>query len=154
MPPCPCTSSKTFSTCCEPYLNGLKPAETPEILMRSRYTAYTLARIDYIVKTMRGNAAKNYDKKSALAWASSVTWLGLTVIDASVPKNNIATVTFFARFSEQHKNKFIYEQSTFEKINDEWFYTSGITPKINRNGNCPCGCGKKFKRCCGISENY
>lgn len=145
---CPCCSQKTFSDCCEPYVNGLKQAETAEKLMRSRYTAYSLARIDYIQKTMRGNAARNFNSSDARRWASSVKWLGLTIINASEPKNNIATVTFFARFSDKGGNNFIYEKSTFEKINGAWFYVDGITPTINRNDNCPCGSGKKFKRCC------
>ncbi|HLB56686.1 MAG TPA: YchJ family protein [Coxiellaceae bacterium] len=147
---CPCSSQKKFSDCCEPYLNGLKTAETPEKLMRSRYSAYSLVKIDYIQKTMQGNAARNFNSGDARRWASSVKWLGLTIINASEVKNNIGTVTFFARFSDKNKNNFIYEKSTFEKINGEWFYVDGITPTINRNDNCLCGSGKKFKQCCGF----
>ena len=25
-------------------------------------------------------------------------------------------------------------------------------PKVGRNDNCPCGSGKKFKRCCGVGH--
>ena len=28
------------------------------------------------------------------------------------------------------------------------------TPKIGRNDPCPCGSGKKYKRCCGAYEVY
>ena len=119
--------------------------------MLSRYTAYSRANIEYIQKTMRGKAADNYDANNARAWASSVQWLGLTVIDAPTPSDKMGTVTFFARFSENGSNQFIFEKSHFEKINDEWFYTQGATVKINRNESCPCGSGKKFKRCCGAN---
>ena len=134
--------------CCEPYLNGDKNAEMPEYLMRSRYTAYSLSHIDYISKTMRKKAAVDFDANAAQQWATSVTWLGLTVIDTSTHSKNTETVTFFARFSDHGVKKFIFEKSNFEKIGSQWFYVGGITPKINKNEDCPCGSRKKFKRCC------
>ena len=48
---CPCGSEKKFSECCEPLIKGVKIAETAESLMRSRYAAYTLQNIDYILAT-------------------------------------------------------------------------------------------------------
>lgn len=125
MDSCPCNTHKKFSDCCEPYLNNTKKAETPEILMRSRYSAYTLARIDYIQRTMCKKAAENYDPISAKKWASSIKWLGLTVIDAPSARGNVGTVTFIAQFSENNVSRSIHEKSTFEKINNEWFYVDG-----------------------------
>ena len=34
--------------CCGSYIEGEKKASTPEVLMRSRYTAYTKGEIEYI----------------------------------------------------------------------------------------------------------
>ena len=119
---CPCNSQKLFSDCCELYLLRKLNAPTPECLMRSRYTAYTLANIDYIQKTMCKKAAENYDPIAAAKWASSVTWLGLTVVEAPPPKNNIGTVTFFAQFFENNDRREIVEKSLFEKIDGTWFY--------------------------------
>jgi len=116
--------------------------------MRSRYYAYTRSNIDYIQKTMCKEAAKNFDPLSAKNWASSVTWLGLTVIDAPESTNQWGTVTFFARFLDKNIKKHIYEKSEFEKINGQWFYVKGHILKANRNDTCPCGSGEKFKRCC------
>ncbi len=147
---CPCQSNRNFSVCCEPYIIGEKTAEIPEKLMRSRYTAYTMSDINYIQKTMCKKAAENFDLLSARNWASSVTWLGLTVIDAPIPKNQFGTVIFFARFLDGNNKKYIYENSQFEKINGQWFYVDGVTLKINRNEACPCGSGNKFKRCCAM----
>lgn len=145
---CPCHSGNSFSDCCEPYLTDNQHAETPKKLMRSRYSAYTMADIDYIQKTMCKKAAENYDPISSKNWASSVTWLGLTVIEAPTPTRQFGTVTFFARFLENSNKKHIYEKSHFEKINGQWFYVDGVMLKANRNDNCPCGSQKKFKRCC------
>jgi len=90
--------------------------------MRSRYTAYSLARIDYIQKTMCKKAAENYDPIAAEKWASSVKWLGLTVVKAPPPKNNSDTITFVAQFFENNVRREIVEKSLFEKIDGAWFY--------------------------------
>src|SRR3990167_4863522 len=119
---CPCNSKKLFCDCCEPYLADKQKAPTPESLMRSRYTAYSLARIDYIQTTMCKKAAENYDPIEATKWASSVTWLGLTVVEAPPPKNNTGTVTFVARFLDNNVRRKIVEKSLFEKIDGKWFY--------------------------------
>jgi len=119
--------------------------------MRSRYTAYSQTDINYIMKTMCGKAAENYDVDNARAWASSVKWLGLTIIDAPIASGNSGTVTFFARFCDAGINQYIYEKSNFEKINGVWFYVDGVAPKINRNEDCLCGSGRKFKRCCDMN---
>lgn len=64
---CPCGSQLEFSNCCGPYLNLSEKIlpQTPESLMRSRYSAYTLAKIDYIAKKMTEKAAKNFNADSA-----------------------------------------------------------------------------------------
>lgn len=145
---CPCGSQQLYQNCCEPFLLEKKSPATPEALMRSRYTAYTLAKIDYIQNTMQGKASKNYDPVSAKVWAQSISWLGLTVISAPTPTKDTGTVTFIARFHENNKPNAIYECSQFQKINGRWFYVDGATPKIQRNAPCPCGSQKKAKRCC------
>src|SRR3990167_2210876 len=119
---CPCNPKKLFSDCCEPYLTGKLKPSTPEALMRSSYTAYTLANIEYIQNTMCKKAAENYDPISAAKWASSVKWLGLTVVEAPPPKNNSGTVTFVAQFLENNVRRKIVEKSLFEKIDGKWFY--------------------------------
>ncbi|MCX7125024.1 MAG: YchJ family metal-binding protein [Gammaproteobacteria bacterium] len=125
MTSCPCGSQKLFSACCEPYINGTKNAQTPEILMRSRYSAYSLAKIDYIQKTMCGKAAKDYDPINAHRWASDVHWIGLAVKHTSKIKKDTGTVTFTARFSENGKENSIDEKSIFKKIKGVWFYVEG-----------------------------
>jgi SEC-C motif-containing protein len=49
----------------------------------------------------------------------------------------------------------MHELSDFELVDNQWFYTSGTMldgtgeVKPQRNTPCPCGSGKKFKKCCG-----
>lgn len=152
---CPCGSNKNYSECCGLYINGHKKPEVPEQLMRSRYTAYTQANIDYIIKTMRPPASINFNENFEKDSASNVKWLGLDIIKTSIDHSK-GYVEFIAHFEKQGKKDFFHEKSEFHRINDEWYYVDGIVDKIKpyakiqigRNDLCHCGSGKKYKKCC------
>lgn len=121
---CPCGSNKLYDDCCGLFIDGGKFPLTPEQLMRSRYTAYTKANVDYIAATMRSPAADGYDKQSAKAWAQSVEWDNLQVLNAkSVGMRGY--VEFIANFWENKKHKQIHEKSEFHLIDGKWFYVRG-----------------------------
>lgn len=142
---CPCCSGKDYSLCCAPYVEGSTAAPTAESLMRSRYTAYSRANINYIEKTMRGPAAKGFDHQASYTWAQNLEWLGLTVLSTSEHH-----VEFYARMRENGKPVFLHEISTFELIDAHWYYVDGRPgKKLQPNKPCPCGSGLKFKKCCG-----
>ena len=52
-----------------------------------------------------------------------------------------------------------HEVATFRKVEDRWYFVDGKmakhetfvrqAPKVGRNDPCPCGSGKKYKKCCG-----
>ena len=124
---CPCGSSKKYSLCCGPFLEGPKAPATPEQLMRSRYTAFTKADTEYLEKTMKGRPLQTFDARATKAWADAVTWLGLTVLKAPIPEKDIGLVEFIARFKESGKECAIHELSTFQKIEGRWFYVEGTS---------------------------
>ena len=140
---CPCGSSQNLQLCCGQYIYHGHQPPTAEALMRSRYTAYTLAEIDYIEQTMRGAAAKDFDPQSAKQWARAVCWLGLSIV-----QSQHSTVTFLAKYSIDGQLHTIYETSQFDMHDGAWVYLSGKTPSLSRNAACPCGSGLKSKRCC------
>lgn len=153
---CPCGSQKNYDDCCGEYLDKEQLPQTPEQLMRSRYTAYSQGKIDYIKNSMKGKALIGFNEQEAGKWAKSVTWLNLEVIQSRMASVNVGYVEFIARFSDQNQEKFIHELSEFHKIDDQWFYVSGEhkngikkikKPVPARNAPCPCGSGKKFKNC-------
>ncbi len=160
---CQCGSNKDVDKCCNLIISGVCSAETPEQLMRSRYTAYTQANIDYIEKSMSGNAAKNFNASTIRDWAQSVTWLGLAVKKAFLDEKepNKGFVEFEATFKDKTGNvQKIRELSEFTQIDKTWFYTDGKTSakstnsvynKLRRNETCTCGSGKKFKKCCYLN---
>jgi len=158
MTQCPCGSSKNYQDCCGLFIETDKNADTPESLMRSRYTAYTLANMAYIKKTMRGKPLDGFNEAEAETWAKQDEWAGLEVLKSSMEDSNadIGYVEFIASYKDQGKKQSIHELSKFQRIEGKWFYTSGSQPKtkspkpkISRNAPCPCGSQKKYKNCHG-----
>ena len=157
MSPCPCGSKNTYLACCGPFLTGKAIPETPEALMRSRYTAYSRADTAYIKKTMRGKPLVSFNEAEAGHWARSVTWVGLEVMDnpRKSPNPDQGFVEFVATYIDQGVTKTIHEISQFQLVAGAWFYVDGLQPparknrNVSRNAPCPCGSHRKFKNCHG-----
>ncbi len=158
---CPCGSEQAFDQCCEPIINGEKTAQTAEALMRSRYTAYARTNVQYIVDTTHPELRKELDDESIRSWSETSEWHGLEIVDTieGGPEDDAGKVEFIAHFCENGEKKTHHELGHFVKDDDVWYFTDGepvkpkqyirSTPKIGRNEPCPCGSGKKYKKCCG-----
>ena len=125
---CPCLSEKDYNACCgQYYIDGNNLPPTPEALMRSRYTAYSQANIDYIAATMRGKAAENFSFEEASAFAKAVEWSGLEIIAAppTTPNDNIGYVEFIAYFYVDDEEDYLHEKSMFVLEDGRWYYVDG-----------------------------
>ncbi len=147
---CPCHSGLDFNDCCEAILQGKKIAETAEQLMRSRYSAFSLGNVDYLKSSWHPDFVPNN-----LSIDPAVKWLGLSILNAN-QNGDSAEVEFEAKFLTAGLVDGLHECSRFIRQQGKWFYTDGdMLPvsfkswKPGRNETCPCGSGKKFKRCCG-----
>ncbi len=120
---CPCGSKLEYINCCQSFIDHKLIPETPEQLMRSRYTAYSLANIDYIQETMLGDALQDFDAMDAREWAQSIKWLKLEVIRSNMIAENKGIVEFIAYYRYQNKKHQLHEISQFELINQRWYYT-------------------------------
>lgn len=118
---CPCGSGMLFAQCCEPFINGIHNAPTAEKLMRSRYSAYAVQAVDYLIATTHSSTRKNHSKSAVLEWSKSNQWLKLEVVEAT--EN---TVEFKAYFLDGRlKAQMHHEKSFFRKENEKWFYVDG-----------------------------
>ncbi len=120
--PCPCGLNADYEKCCGRFIGGRALPEHPEELMRSRYTAFTLADMRYLRNTMKDKALKNFDSESAGAWAQRVDWLGLDVMN-SQETGNRGVVEFCARFADGDQPGEIHEVSQFYRVGKKWYYT-------------------------------
>lgn len=122
----------------------------PEHLMRSRYCAFVMQDADYLIKTWHPSCGAAALRAELIAGFAHTEWLGLTVFEHCwQDADNIGFVSFVARFTEGGKTGAIIERSRFLKENGQWYYIDGTRPQFGRNDPCPCGSGKKFKKCCG-----
>ncbi len=159
---CPCGGTD-LASCCGPFLTGEKIPETPELLMRSRYTAFTLANMSYIIETHHPKTSGGVDRENTEDWAKESVWKGLEVLETrgGGADEKEGTVEFIAHFNYHDEDQTHHELSSFVKEDGRWFYLDGKvrkgqpvkreSPKVGRNDPCPCQSGKKFKKCCGAS---
>ncbi|MAK91954.1 MAG: zinc chelation protein SecC [Oleibacter sp.] len=143
---CPCGSGLDFAVCCGLLHNG-QPASSPEALMRSRYSAFVMGNTDYLLRSWA------QENRPAELVADDTQWCGLEIYDAS-EQGNEGRVRFAARFRDQDGYQELTETSRFRRDDDGfWRYVDGDAQfrrwQPGRNDNCPCGSGKKFKKCCG-----
>ena len=157
--PCPCGSGSAFTSCCGPLLAGT-PARTAGALMRSRYSAYVRGEIDYILATHDPAGAGDVDRAATEKWSREAEWLGLTIVatEQGGEQDDTGMVEFIARHKTEGVEVAHHERSQFRKLDGAWRFVSG-TPvkqvpvtrgdKTGRNDPCPCGSGKKYKKCHG-----
>jgi len=121
-PHCPCGNNPQYNNCCGRYLDNSEKPATAELLMRSRYTAYTQDREDYLLVTWHHST-----RPASLELSNKPRnqWLGLTVKrhDQSGPDH--ATVEFVARYKINGRAYRLHEISRFVRENGLWFYVEG-----------------------------
>jgi SEC-C motif-containing protein len=118
---CYCGSNKPFINCCEPFLLDTQKAPTAEALMRSRYSAYAVQNVDYLISTTHPSTRKYHNKKDTLAFAIENHWMKLEIINSSE-----TIVEFKAYYLDNNlKAQIHHEKSTFKKEDDSWYYVDG-----------------------------
>lgn len=119
--PCPCESGLTYAACCALWHSGCdegRYAPSAEALMRSRYSAYVLGLIDYLLATWHGSTAPG-----ALE-LSPVRWLGLELRHAQ-ESGDAGVVEFVARLRDNGRGGRMHEISRFVRENGRWYYIDG-----------------------------
>jgi SEC-C motif-containing protein len=115
---CPCCSGLVYENCCFPLISQQKKAETPEQLMRSRYSAYAKVEIDYLINTTHVSTRKHFSRKEIENWATTHKWIKLVVLNSSE-----STVEFNAHFIEGLNSPQIHhERSNFVQEKGVWYY--------------------------------
>lgn len=127
--PCPCTSKKTYDRCCEPFILGKKQPETAEQLMRSRFTAYALRKVDYLIATTAEAKRAELDPEDLASYCASIACVSLKIVAAELgrPNDETGVVKFHASLQYGGKRTLHIERSTFARENGAWVYVDGET---------------------------
>ncbi len=169
MKECPCGSVFPYTDCCGPLVRGAVQADTAEDLMRSRYTAVALKNWDYLVQTTHPDERKGLE--NLVEDNAKIEWQRLEVLGSQNGgrEDKAGEVTFVAYYEEDGEEKTLRETSKFLKEDGRWYYCGKRSQpkiaaaagkpsskpfvrskaKVGRNDPCPCGSGKKYKKCCG-----
>ncbi len=161
MKACPCGFGRSYEECCRPLIKGESQAQTPEQVMRARYSAYVEKELPYLRASLHPEHRGDYDEKSSRAWAEGSEWHGLEILRTvgGGAEDDEGQVEFVASFSQRGVRAEHRELATFARERGTWYFVDGkevrpqpvvrTEPKIGRNEPCPCGSGKKHKKCCG-----
>ena len=166
---CPCGSGQSLDQCCGPHIEGASWPQNAESLMRSRYSAYVLGRNQWLVETTHPDYRENVDADKLAEQTRDITWLRL---DIAATENDVPAgehgelfdvVEFYAYYELEGIPRQLGERSFFQRKDDKIYYVDGVAlrpdayrrqePKVGRNDPCPCGSGKKYKKCCGASKS-
>ena len=120
--PCPCGKPQTLEHCCGRFIHGSKPVTDAEHLMRSRYTAFVLRDVAWLLTTWHP-ATRPADL--TLDEDPAPQWLGLQIRHFETQDADHATVEFVARYKLNGRAHRLHEISRFERLDERWFYYDG-----------------------------
>jgi SEC-C motif-containing protein len=158
---CPCTSGKNYADCCGPVIAGTRKAATAAELMRSRYSAYALGEVDWLVQSQHPDGRTHVDRRATEEWSKRSTWHRLEILQTTDggAEDQEGFVEFKAYYTLGGEDITHHEVASFHRIDGDWYFMDGVEvkPRPFRNTEhkpgpnepCRCGSGKKFKKCCG-----
>lgn len=122
-PPCPCGRPAAYADCCGRYHAGALHLQAPdaESLMRSRYAAYVLDRLDYLLATWHPDTRPEAIEPNP----PGLKWLGLELRRASRLDDDHASVEFVARSKLGGRAHRLHETSRFVREAGRWYYVDG-----------------------------
>lgn len=104
--------------------------------MRSRYAAFALTEVDYLIRTLHPehpDASVPHDALAATLRGAcrAYKYTGLTILEQR-SEGDVATVVFRAKVFDKGRDLSFTETSQFERVDGAWRYRSGET--LERQG--------------------
>ena len=115
---CPCGRGASYGDCCGRLHQGKAKAQTAEQLMRSRYSAYVMGEVEYLLTTHPDLRVPMVQRRRALRRSCRQTrWLGLTILEVTGGglQDCEGTVCFEAQFSAGGRKGTLRETSLFQR---------------------------------------
>lgn len=112
---CPCGGA-AYDSCCGPLLRAERLAQTPEQLMRSRYTAHALGDAEHLWRTWHPRT-----RPERVDLDRGTTWQELRVLRAVDEE-----VEFVAAYDDPRGGGRLHERSRFARRGGRWFYLEPV----------------------------
>lgn len=128
----------------------------PKELLKARYEAFVRGDVDFILESHHPETRSQVDRESIRRWSQESKWLNLEIQSFEDHKDR-AHIRFAVQYERDFAKFNHVELADFRKHEDRWFYYDSDFPtpeterrlevKVGRNDPCPCGSGKKYKKC-------
>jgi len=111
-----------YAQCCGRFIEAFDtvPAPTAEALMRSRYSAFVLQDVAYLLATWHAST-----RPATLDLEPVPKWLGLAVRAHQTTGADTAEVEFVARYRLDGRAVRLHERSRFVREGGRWYYVDG-----------------------------
>ena len=132
---CPCHSGKLYAQCCGPLHEGSATCQHVEALMRSRYSAYALGNVAYILST---SDPKILPPTPSLSWTQEVLdfargtkFVGLKILSSrqSGGKGSVTFQALLQRLDGQDSS--FQEEAHFTRHHGRWYYSGGKVSTVH-----------------------
>ncbi|ANJ27292.1 YchJ family protein [Agromyces aureus] len=120
---CPCTSGLAFGECCGRRIVGGEPAPTAAQLMRSRFTAFAIGDVEYLLATWHPST-----RPPALDLDRDLRWTRLDILrtEQGGPLDRDGVVEFAAHYRHAGERGVQQEVSTFVREQGRWYYVDAL----------------------------
>lgn len=125
---CPCGSALAYEVCCELYHAQLEKAPSAEALMRSRYAAYVIGLVDYLIATTHPSKRSKDLAAAYQQTFETIQWVGLKVCSTfqGETTDKIGKVEFEATYLQDGQTSLHHEHSRFKRHSGDWHYLDGV----------------------------
>ncbi|WP_243710595.1 YchJ family protein [Micromonospora sp. KC213] len=121
--PCPCGCGLPYADCCGPVHRGQGTAGTAEALMRSRYSAFAVGDVDYLLRSWHPST-----RPARLRLDPAQRWTRLEIVDTERGGlfDSTGTVEFRAHYRQAGRPGTVDERSRFVRSGGRWVYLDAL----------------------------
>ncbi|MBN6051602.1 hypothetical protein JYK22_06600 [Nonomuraea sp. RK-328] len=122
---CPCGLTAPYRDCCGRFHRGEGAAPTAELLMRSRFAAFSVGDEAYLLRTWHPAT-----RPARVGLDRKVRWVRLEVLETArgTVLHTDGTVRFRAHYVERGREGAMEEHSRFVRLDGRWVYEGASGP--------------------------
>ncbi len=96
--------------------------------MRSRFSAYAMAKVDYLISTRSEAKRADENREELVEYCKAVSCVGLKIVskEKGGKADDTGLVTFHASIQANGRRSLHIETSTFAREHEKWVYVDGV----------------------------
>ncbi|MGN6609772.1 MAG: YchJ family protein [Jatrophihabitans sp.] len=120
---CPCGTGGAYAECCGPLHAGTRRAATAGELMRSRYSAFAVGDVAYLVASWHPTT-----RPASIELDPAQRWTRLEILAErrGGPDDSAGVVEFRAHYRQHGADGVLHERSSFVRDDGAWRYVAAL----------------------------